>query len=216
MMTYLFKKIITFSLTLIFFLLHFTGFSTVGGPVNIDVLGFDSKTNTIYFTRTDWAECICETDLYTYSIDTDSLDVISDWSPRGEFVNHRAAILKSKGLDYLAQPDSTALPAFVSYSPKSEVKYYNKVVMDTTVAAPFKLTIFEEEYSYYQCYQHSDEPEIIHLKIDDDLGLLFIKFQGECMEGNWIDSLIFYSKKNGKLISKKLTANDVRPLDDWK
>lgn len=119
-------------------------------------------------------------------------------------------------MDFLAQPDTTALPDFVSFSREPEVKYDNKVVMDTTVTTSFKITIFEQEYPYYQCYQHSEEPEIIHLKIDDDIGLLFIKFQGECMGGNWIDSLIFYSKKNGKLISKKLTAGDVMPLDYYK
>ncbi|WP_321375284.1 hypothetical protein [uncultured Draconibacterium sp.] len=209
-------KIKILALSLLFCFLHLTGFSTVGGPVKIDVLGFDSSTNTIYFTRTSWAECDCPTELYTYQIDTDSVEIITNWSPKYEFAKHRNAIIKSKGLDYLEQPDTTALPAFVRHSREPEVKYYNKVVMDTTIAKPFKITIFEKDYSYYQCYQHSEEPEIIHLKIDDDLGLLFIKFQGECMEGNWIDSLIFYSKKNGKLISKKLTANDVRPLDDWK
>ena len=209
------SKIKTYTLILLFCLLHLTGFSTVGGPVKIDVLGFDSKTNTIYFTRTNWAECDCPTELYTYQIDTDSIEVITNWSPKYEFAKHRGAIIKSKGLDFLAQPDTTALPGFVSFSLEPEVKYYNKVV-DETVASPFKITIFEQDYPYYQCYQHSEEPEIIHLTIDDDLGLLFIKFQGDCFEGNWIDSLIFYSKKDGKLFSKKLTAKDVKPLDYWK
>uniref|UniRef100_UPI003217EFCC hypothetical protein n=1 Tax=uncultured Draconibacterium sp. TaxID=1573823 RepID=UPI003217EFCC len=210
------KKIKTFTLLLLFWLIHFTGFSTVMGPVKIDILGFDSSTNTIYFTHTDWAECDCPTELYTYRIDTDSLEVISDWSPRGEYAANRNEIIRSKGLAHLIAPDTTALPDFISYNRESEIKYYSRVVMDETTACPFKLTIFEQDYSYYQCWKASGEPEIIHFKIDKNFGLLFVKFQGECFEGNRIDSLIFYSKKNGKRFSKKLTANDVRPLDDWK
>lgn len=209
-------KFKTLTLGLLFCLLHLKGFSTVMGPVKINIIGFDSSTNTLYFTRTDWAECVCETDLYIYKIETDSLEEIPDWSPRGEFAKYRDEIIKNKGLDYLAQPDTTALPNFVSFSRETEVKYYNKVVMDTTIATLFKITIFEQDYSYYQCYEHNGDPEIIHLNINNDFGLLFIKFQGECMEGNWIDSLIFYSKKNGKRFVKKLTANDVRPLAYWK
>lgn len=203
-------KIFTF--TVLFCFNYLTGFSTVMGPVKIDILGFDTHTNSIFFTRTDWAECDCQTELYTYRIDTDSLEIISDWSPRIDYSRNKKEIIKNKGFANLAQPDTSVLPEFVLFKWEPEVKYYSKVIQAETVGYPFILSIFGQDYKYYQCSKNNGEPKIVNLRIDKDSGLIFVRFQGDCLEGNWKDSLIYYSFKNGKKFSKKLTTNDVAPL----
>ena len=206
-------KIKIFIFTVLFGFNSLTGSSTVMGPVKIDILGFDKHSNTIFFTRTDWAECDCQTELYIYRIDTDSLEIISDWSPRIEYSKNKNEIIKNKGFASLAQPDTLALPDFVVFNWEPEVKYYSKVILSETVSCPFKLSIFGQDYRYYQCSKKSGEPKIVNLRIDKDSGLIFIKFQGDCFEGNWEDSLIYYSLKDGKSYSKKLTTNDIAPLE---
>jgi len=57
-------------------------YSTVLGPIIIDIIGYDSITNTIYFARTNWADCDCETDLFKYNISNDSIEIISSWAKR--------------------------------------------------------------------------------------------------------------------------------------
>ena len=205
-------KIKIFTFTVLFCFNYLAGFSTVMGPVKIDILGFDNHTNSIFFTLTDWGECGCQTDLYIYRIDTDSLETISNWSLRTEYSRHRNEIIENKGFANLAQPDTSVLPDFVLFNWEPEVKYYSKVIQAETVSYPFKLSIFGQDYEYYQCSKNSGEPKIINLRIDKNSGLIFVRFQGDCFEGNWKDSLIYYSQKNGKKFSKKLTTNDVEPL----
>jgi hypothetical protein len=206
-------KIKLFTFTVLFCLNCLTGFSTVTGSVIIDIFGFDSVTKSIFFTRTDWGECNCQTELYTYRIDTDSLEIISDWSSRTEYSENRNEIIKNKRFANLAQPDTSVLPDFVLFKWEPEVKYYSKVLLAETVSCPFKLSIFGQDYRYYQCSKNSGKPEIVSLRIDEDSGLIVVKFQGDCFEGNWNDSLIYYSRKDGKRFSKKLTTNDVVPLE---
>lgn len=55
-------------------------FSTVGGPIKIDILGIDNEINAIYFVKTNWSECDCQPELFKYYIDNDSLVYIPEWS----------------------------------------------------------------------------------------------------------------------------------------
>ncbi len=185
------------------------GFCTVLGSIKIDVLGFDRQSNSIFFTRTDWSECDCQTELYIYRIDADTIEIVKDWCSRNKYATHRDEIVKSKGLTYLTKPDTLALPKFVKFNWEPEVKYYNKTMQKETIARPFKLSVFKTHYSYYQCWKSSGNPEFINMKVDADSGLILVKFQGDCFEGNWRDSLVYYSNRNGKNFTKKLTANDV-------
>ncbi len=205
-------EIKTLAFTFLFCFHHSAGFSTVMGPIKIDILGFNSHTNSIFFTRTDWSECDCQTELYTYSIDNDSLEIISNWSLRTEYSKNKNKIIIDKGLANLAQPDTAILPNFVLLKWAPPVKYYSKVLLTETVSYPFEISIFDQQYKYYQCAKNSGDPQIINLKIDENSGLILVNFQGDCFEGNWNASLIYYSKKNGKKFSKKLTGNDVTPL----
>ena len=204
------KLLTLVSLCCLFFL---TGHSTVMGPVKVDIIGFDCHSNSIFFTRTDWSECDCPTELYTYRIDIDSLEINSNWSSRNEYRKNRDEIIKNKGLGDLSRLDTTITPEFILFSWEPEVKYYSKVLIAETVSCPFKLSILGQDYKYYQCSKKSGEPEIINLEIDKESGLILIKYQGDCFEGNWKDSLIFYSRKNGKTISKKLTIDNITPLE---
>ncbi|WP_163712094.1 hypothetical protein [Mangrovibacterium lignilyticum] len=191
------------------------GFATVNGPQIIDFIGFDPQTNSILFTRTDWSDCDCPTELYTYHIDTDLLEVNSDWSPRDEYTRDKNQILQSKGLTYLAELTSAELPEFVLFSWEPEISYYSKIKEGMVVSSPFKISIFKQDYQYYQCSEESGEPNIIHLSIDSDSGLVFVNFQGDCYEGNWKDSLIYYSKKAGKTFSKKLSPDKLPPIGSY-
>jgi hypothetical protein len=204
-----------FIFTLILSLNYIPGFSTVMGPIKIDILGFDEAENTLYFTRTDWGECDCQTDLYIYKIDNESTEIISDWSSRTDYSRNRDEIIINKGYSDLVQLDTIILPDFISFKWGPEVKYYSKINLDETISLPFIITVFGAGYNYYQCSKKSGEPKIINLKIDEDSGVILIQFQGDCFEGNWRDSLIYYSKKSG-FYSRKLISNDVIPLDSYK
>lgn len=203
-----------FIITLLFCLSSFIGFSTVMGPVVIDIIGFDNNTNAIYFTRTDWSDCDCETDLYIYHIDKDSTEVIVNWSSRRAFSKNRYETIKNKGLENLVQLDTTVQPSFIILRWEEEKKYYSKVLLKETISCPFSISVFENTYKYYQCSKNSPKPELLCIEIEKGKsGLVLVKFQGDCYEGNMKESLIFYSKKDGAEFSKKLTLKDQAPLE---
>ena len=193
-----------------------SGNATTMGPVIIDIIGFDSQKNAIFFTRTDWSECDCPTELYTYRFDIDSIEINLNWCSRNEYRRNRDEILKNRGLGNLVRLDTTIIPEFVLFNWEPEVKYFSKVLLAETVSYPFKLSILGQDYNYYQCSKNSGDPKIINLEIDKESGLILIKYKGDCFEGNWRDSLIFYSKKNGKTISKKLSIDNIVPLEFYR
>ena len=206
-------KLQRFALALVFCIISAPGFSRVNGPLIIDFIGFDAKTYSISFTRTDWSECDCATELYTYYMDSDSLVIDSEWSPRNDFSENRNNILEAKGLARLPQLNSTDFPDFISFDWEPGVSYYSRITEAETVSYPFTISIFGFEYHYYQCRKESGEPNVINLRIDAYSGLVFINFQGDCLEGNWEDSLIYYSKKGGVEFSKRLTPDRLVPLE---
>ncbi|QGY46043.1 hypothetical protein GM418_20940 [Maribellus comscasis] len=197
----------------LFLFICLKGFSTVLGPVKIDIIGFDTNTNSIFFTRTDWAECDCKTELFIYKIDSNSIEKDLNWSSRYDFEKNREEVIRKKGFAYLSHPDTTALPGFISLKWEPEIKYISKASQRETTGLPFKISIFGREYKYYQCSKESGAPQITNFEINKDSGLLLITFQGDCFEGYWIDSLIYYSNEDKKKYCKKLTANDVKPLE---
>ena len=87
-------KIKLFTCTVLFCFNCLTGFSAVTGPVIIDIPGFDSVTKSVFFARTAWGECNGQTELYTYRIDTDSFEIISDWCSRTESAKNRNEMQK--------------------------------------------------------------------------------------------------------------------------
>jgi len=194
-----------FLLSFLFGLICIAAISTVKGPLKIDILGFDELTNAVYFTRTDWSECVCETDLYIYRVDKETIEIIADWVPRYDFQKDRNGIIESKGLGHLSPLNKSPLPDFIQFRWEPEVKYYSKVLLDYTTSFPFKVSVFGQDYNYLQCGKKGGDPEITNFEINSNSGLVFVKFQGDCFEGFWYDSLIFYSNKNEKTFSKSLT-----------
>jgi len=206
-------KLKRFLLILLCCTLSVAGFSTVKGQDIIDFIGFDSQTNSISFKRIDWSDSESPKEIYTYWIDKDSLEVFFDWGVPADTLKNENEIFETEGLTSLAQLTSTDLPYFIWFRWEPEVSYDSNITGEETVSFPFKISIFKQEYYYYQCSKESGEPNVIHFKIDDDSGLVFVNFQGDCFEGRWKDSLIFYSKKDGRKFSKRLTVNDLIPLD---
>lgn len=186
------------------------------GPLVIDFIGFNNQANAVIFTRTDWSVGDYPTELYTYRIDADSLMIDDNWIPRNDFKERKAEVLEEYGLADLTRLSSVDIPFFVNFRWDKPVKYYSKQKGRVAFSLPFTIKIGKEEYVYYQCSGESDEPNIIHLKIDANSGLLLVNFQGDCDDGNWRDSLIYYSGNNGKFFSKKLTPDDVLPMEKYK
>jgi len=198
-------------LSIIFLLLVMKGHSTVHGPVKIDIVGYDQKLQHLYFTRTDWSECDCETDLYIYKIDIDSVEIIKDWIPRSEYRKNKDLIIKNKGFNNLSIIDTTSLPDFISLNWEPKVKYYSKVLLYETVSSPFNIQIFNEQYHFYECNETKTIQKFSNFIINEYQGFVLLTFQGECFEGNSIDTIIFYDSKNKS--SRELVINYLRPLD---
>jgi len=187
-------------------------FSTVMGPVKIDLIGFDINSNSIFFTRTDWGEFDDGTDLYIYRITQDTIEIVSNWSSKYEYEKKRDQIIENNGLSNLSTIDTSTIPDFVMFAWESPVKYISKISQEETISCPFKISVFDKDYNYYQCSEKSGEPIILNYQINENSGLIFIKFQGDCFEGNYRETFIFY-KSGEKPFSRKLVDRDIAPLD---
>jgi len=182
----------------------------------IDFVRFDYQSNSVVFTSTNWSDGACSTELYTYQIELDSLYIDTNWASCDEFDQNKDEIMENRGLSNLASLPSVDIPYFVAFRWDQPVKYFSVRRNENTYNRPFTLTILKQEYNYYQCSGESNEPNIIHLKIDGNSGLVFINFQGDCSEGNWRDSIIYYYREEGRSFTRKLTPNDVLPIDIYK
>ncbi len=178
---------------------------TANGPKVIDIIGFDRQNGFVYLTYTWWAECDCETDLYIYHLSDGSIEIQKNWAKRRDYRLNRDEVIKSKRLDFL-QPIDTIHQAIPEYSfmwlPK--VDYYSPVIMKDTVNCPFQITIGKENFSYTQCYSRESMPVVTFLEIAPKIGLVHIRYKGECMEGNTVDGVIIY-----QLVDENLRCDEV-------
>ena len=188
-------------------------YSTVLGPIVIDIIGYDSSTNIIYFAQTNWADCDCETDLFKYNISNDSIEIISNWAKRYNFSKNKNEVIKEKGLDYLFPIDSLSEGSLFLFAWLPKVAYYSPVIMKDTVNCPFQILISNKKYNYTQCYSQNYEPLIKEFKINNKVGLILIKYTGDCIEGNTIDRLIFYQRDKNGIQSRELILEDKLSID---
>lgn len=200
---------------LCFMLVQFVQAGT-NGPQVIDFIGFDRTTNSVVLTRTNWSEEGCAIALYTYCVDDDSLAIDPAWHAVVDFEQRKAEILADVSLSGIEPLNSSDIPYFIAFKWEQPVKYFSTRTNQNTYNRPFSITVFRQQYNYYQCSSASNEPNVIHLHIDSDSGLVFINFQGDCDEGYWCDSVIYYSRKNGQFFSRKITPNDVSPINTYK
>ena len=184
-------------------------FSTVSGPIIIDIIGYDSVTNTVYFAQTSWAECDCETDLYQYNISNDSLEIIPKWAERHRFSKDKGKVIREKGLDYLS-PKALLTPKELTFKfawlPK--ITYYSQVMMKDTVNCPFQVLIGNKVFKYTQCYNQSFMPIITEFRIKNYSGIILIRYNGDCFEGNTLDKIIFYQQNKNLVTSRELNVQD--------
>ncbi|MGE4288939.1 MAG: hypothetical protein AB7E36_09635 [Salinivirgaceae bacterium] len=197
------------TLLLVFIMfLGFIGHSTVKGPITIEFVGYDIEKNIVYLARTDWAECDCETDLYIYYINQDSIEIIKYWSGRNDFRLRRQGVLLAKGLENLTNIEPTSsnkIDYLFKWLPK--IDYYSPVMMKDTMNCPFLIQISEDKYEFIQCYSQNERPTIQEYLINDSIGFLHIKYKGDCFEGNTHDELILIKKAEKKLESKLLIGS---------
>lgn len=186
--------------------------ATVMGPIVIDVIGYDASTHSVYFTRTDWGECNCETDLYIYRTDRDTLEVQKNWASRNLYRMKRERVLEMKGLSNLKYLQTAALPQFVSLLWLPEVGYISKVTEAETASFPFNVRVFTKNYDFILCSKSKGDPQIVNHPINDYSGLILIIYQGDCFEGNLKEALIYYFYKDGKSFSRRLSPESAAPL----
>jgi hypothetical protein len=179
---------------------------TVSGPTIIDIIGFDQDLNVLYFTKTNWADCgECETDLYTYYLNNDSLLIHKNWSERYEYKKHKYYVLKINDLYPIMWIDTIVPknnPVDFYWLPREEV--YNPVLMKDTLNSPFKILIQNKSFVYNQCLGQDEIPKITQFKINGKKRLVHVRYQGECYEGNTIDELIYYEYRNSDIYSRDL------------
>ncbi len=195
-----------FLITILFFSL--IGHSTVMGPVSIEFVGYDSDRNIVYLTRTDWGECDCETDLYMYHINQDSIEIIENWSGRNNFRLRHQEVLIENGLKNLSKIDTTntnTIEYLFNWLPKTD--YYSPVMMKDTVNCPFLIQINEENYKFIQCYSQKEKPKIKEYSVNNSIGFLHIQYIGDCYEGNFRDELILIKNNGVELDSRLLISN---------
>jgi hypothetical protein len=184
-------------------------YSTVLGPIEIEILGYDNEAQKLFFTRTDWADCDCETDLYIYHISNDSLEVISNWARRFDFRMTKNKVIVEKKLNYLTPLSITPLTDTIySFTWLPKIPYFSRVINAKTNDCPFQIQIGDRKYSYKQCFNQKDKPLIKGFTINDFCGVLLIKYQGDCIEGNTRDILIFYKRDKDKIVSRELKIKD--------
>ena len=184
-------------------------YSTVMGPINIEIIGYDSKMQKLYFTKTDWDECDCETDLYVYHIANDSLAVISKWADRYVFQKDKNKVIAEKKLNYLTPVSITSsTDTIYSFTWLPKIPYFSRVINAKTYDCPFQIQIGDRKYSYKQCFNQKDGPLIKGFTINDFCGVLLIKYLGDCIEGNTRDILIFYKRDKDKIVSRELKIKD--------
>lgn len=184
------------------------GYSTVMGPLTIEFVGYDIEKNIVYLARTDWAECDCETDLYIYHINQDSIEIVENWSGRNNFRLRRQTVLAEKGLENLSRIDSTSINTIgflFKWLPK--IEFYSPVMMKDTYNCPFLIQINEDKYKFIQCYSQKEKPKIKEYSINQSIGFLHIQYRGDCYEGNFRDELILIKKNSEELKSRLLISS---------
>jgi hypothetical protein len=194
--------------TILFFSL--IGHSTVMGSLTIEFVGYDIEKNIVYLARTDWAECDCDTELYIYHINQDSIEIVKNWSGRNNFRLRRQTVLAEKGLENLLSIDSTSLVTteyIFKWLPKTD--YYSRVMGMDTVNCPFTIQISETNYNFVQCYSQKKNPEIKEYSINQSIGFLHIRYTGDCYEGNFRDELILIKKNSEELESRLLISSNI-------
>ena len=201
-----------------FFICGVNAFSTVGGPIRIDILGIDKIENVIYFVKTNWAECDCNPELIKYYIENDSLVSISSWVEKDNYASKddRIKVVQAKGLDHLSIIDTVKNPNHEYYSFKwlSPVKYYSKVVMDSVFNYPFRLDFGNRSFNYTVCYKQNPPPEIMSYSVTENFGFILCRYRGECFEGNTIDDIILYKYVDNRLMSRRLDLKDRLKAND--
>jgi hypothetical protein len=199
------KIIRTVLLIFLLILWKANAYSTTKGPIIIDIIGYDSISNIIYFTQTNWAECDCETDLYKYHVSIDSLEIVSNWAKRTNFSKNKTEVIKEKGLDYLIPINiPTVEKTIYSFAWLPVNAYYSNVLMKDTIECSFQISVGNRIYKYVQCYSQNNLPIVKEFEIKVDFGLVTVNYNGECMEGNTIDKLIFYKRSSEGVESREL------------
>jgi len=189
---------------------NYNSFSTVMGPVYIDILGIDNETNAIYFVRTDWSECDCQPELFKYYIDNDSLVFIPEWAERYPFNRNKKEVIKEKGLDYLSKLDTVSnfSKKVFSFEWQPPIEVYSGVLMKDTVNYPFRLKFAERYFEYIMCLSKDKTLKIDKYELNENFGFVLCRYQGDCYEGNTRDKVIFFKVNGESVLSRELNVKD--------
>ena len=183
-----------------------TTFSAVQGPVAFDILGYDTKLKVVFFTRTDWGNCDCETDLYTYFPDKDSMAITYNWSKRIEFAKNKSSIIKKKGFAQLVKlnPISNPNQSICKFTWLPRENEFGLISPANADKFPFQLEIGKAVYQFVQCFSNSINPRIKQFRISDNSSFILITYKGDCTHGNTRDILILCRKTNGVQLSQEI------------
>jgi hypothetical protein len=184
-------------------LLSRLSYSTVLGPIIIDLIGFDEKTNILYFAKTNWGEFDFETDLYKYNLTSDKLEIVTKWCKRSVYRAKRDSVLKIHRLNSLSKLTEVEGKDIFQLIWLPKKKAYSGLYMKDTMKYSFKIVIGERSYSYQICFKQ-EAPEIRTYKITDSIGLIIVHYRYDCLEGNMGDKAIFYNSKSKNIYSKEL------------
>jgi hypothetical protein len=181
-------------------------FSAVHGPVAFEILGYDSKLKVVFFTRTDWGSCDCETDLYSYYPDRDSMAITYSWCKRNEFAKDKSSVIKKKGFAQLVKlnPISNPNQSIYKFTWLPRENEFGIISPSNADKFPFQLEIGKVVYQFVQCFSNSINPRIKQFRISENSSFVLMTFKGDCTQGNTRDVLIICTKTNGLLLSREV------------
>lgn len=178
-------------------------FSTVMGPIIIDIIGYEPKSNAIYFAKSDWRETGNATELYTYYIDRDSLGITKWWCDNYVYEKHRDSILKVNELDTLKKMYKVDGMDIFSFAWLNKQRTFSPVFDKDTTIYPFKIMIGNKSYPYKVCYNQSI-PEFKTYAISNTMGIIIMNYKYDCFEGNMGDEIFFFKKSSENTFSRVL------------
>jgi len=160
----------------------------------------------LFFTRTDWGHCDCETDLYKYYPEKDSMEIIYSWSKRSEYARDKIGVIKQNGLKQLTKiaPLQGPIHPLYSFTWLSKEYEYGSAHNSTVENFPFQIEIGKTNFQYVQCLSKSINPRIKQYRIGENTNFILVTYKGDCSQGGMQDVLIICRKTNGILVSREV------------
>ena len=159
-----------------FILFNLTVKASVVGGTTFEILGLDSISNSLYFSKFIGDECDCPVELWIYNLQDRNFEINKNWIVKMDYEQNKEEAISKSNLIPLQKIDTVSNLNHSIYQIEwlESERRYDPVVEDTVDYFPYELVITDTSYIFGQWFEKKTPKILLYLLDNSNTGFLII------------------------------------------